>query len=227
MHSKTADRDRLSKEAVVDRALTMADDGGLEALTIRKLAQSLGVTPMALYWHFRSKEELLEGLAERVWGELDLSLAAGTPWIAQFRGLVESLVGVLRAHPAAPALFLRYGKRSEPSLRAMEVSLEVLRGAGFDPEHASEITRAALWTGISLVMGEPGLQIGLPEQEWAEKQRRDLVQLSLLPESRFPRIVECAGPLAVCDDPEFHYRFGIDMFVAGVEAVAGLRPGLA
>jgi TetR/AcrR family transcriptional regulator, tetracycline repressor protein len=221
MDSKTTERDRLSKEAVVDRALTMADDGGLDALTIRKLTQSLGVTPMALYWHFRSKEELLEGLAERVWGELDLSLAPGTPWTAQFRGLMESLVGVLRTHPAAPALFLRYGKRSDSSLRAMEVTLEVLRDAGFDPERAAAITRAALWSGISLVMSEPGLHVGMSEQEWGEKQRQDLVLLSLLPESRFPHIVECAGPLAKCDDPEFHYRFGIDMFVAGVEAVAG------
>lgn len=221
MDESAAERNPLSKGTVVDRALAMADEGGLDALTIRKLAQSLGVTPMALYWHFRSKEELLEGLAERVWSQLDLDLDAGEPWIVQFRGLVESLVGVLRAHPAAPDLFLRYGKRSDSSLRAMEAALEVLRTAGFDPEHASEITRAALWNGISLVMGEPGTHIGLPEPEWAEKQRQDLVLLSLLPVSRFPRIVECAAPLAMCDDPEFHYQFGIDMFVAGVEAVAG------
>ena len=220
MDSKTAERDRLSKETVVERALAMADEGGLDALTIRKLTQSLGVTPMALYWHFRSKEELLEGLAERVWGELDLTLDPGAPWITQFRGLMESLVGVLRAHPAAPNLFVRFGKHSESSLQAMEAALEVLRTAGFDPDHASEITRAALWTGISLVMGEPGVNVGMPPDEWAEKQRRDLVLLSLLPQARFPRIVECAGPLAKCDDPEFHYRFGIDMFVAGVEAVA-------
>jgi TetR/AcrR family transcriptional regulator, tetracycline repressor protein len=223
MDDKTPGRDRLSKEAVVERALAMADEGGLEALTIRKLAQSLGVTPMALYWHFRSKEELLEGLAERVWSEIDLTLDSGAPWIKQFRRLMESLVGVLRAHPAAPDLFLRFGKRSESSLQAMEAALEVLRTAGFNPEQASEITRSALWTGITLVMGEPGLHTGMPPQEWEEKQRRDLVLLSLLPQSRFPRIVECAGPLAKCDDPEFHYQFGIDMFVAGVEAVAG-RP---
>ena len=60
-------RARLSKRAVVDRALKLADADGLEALTIRKLAQDLGVTPMALYWHFRSKEDLLEGVAEQIW----------------------------------------------------------------------------------------------------------------------------------------------------------------
>ena len=67
-----AQRSRLSKATVVQRALALADAGGLDALTIRRLAQELGVTPMALYWHFRSKDDLLDGLAERVWSEIDV-----------------------------------------------------------------------------------------------------------------------------------------------------------
>jgi AcrR family transcriptional regulator len=60
-----AERTKLSRAAVVDRALWLADAEGVEALTIRRLAQELGVTPMALYWHFRNKEELIgRGLAE-------------------------------------------------------------------------------------------------------------------------------------------------------------------
>ena len=53
------DKPRLSKRTVTENALKLADADGLDALTIRKLAQHLGVTPMALYWHFRSKEDLL------------------------------------------------------------------------------------------------------------------------------------------------------------------------
>ena len=53
-----AERTRLSKEVVVECGLALADAEGLEALTIRRLATELGVTPMALYWHFRNKEEL-------------------------------------------------------------------------------------------------------------------------------------------------------------------------
>src|ERR1700752_2817334 len=98
--SQDAGRTRLSKRAGVDRALKLADADGLEALTIRKLAQDLGVTPMALYWHFRSKEDLLEGMAEQVWGELDVNVDPDAPWWAQLQGLLESLVSVLRAHSA-------------------------------------------------------------------------------------------------------------------------------
>ena len=61
---------------MVDRAMQLADGAGLDALTIRKLANELGVTPMALYWHFRSKDELLDGLAERVWSEIDTDVDA-------------------------------------------------------------------------------------------------------------------------------------------------------
>src|SRR5271156_4058035 len=95
------ERARLTRRAVVDRAMHLADSAGLDSLTIRKLAQELGVTPMALYWHFRSKDELLDGLAERVWSEIDVDVDAEAPWPDQLRGLLESLLQVLRAHPAA------------------------------------------------------------------------------------------------------------------------------
>src|SRR5215471_12906244 len=74
-----ASKARLSKAAVVDR-------------------------PMALYWHFRSKEELLGGLADRLWAEIDTDLDEAADWPQQLRGLLESLVRVLREHPSASAL---------------------------------------------------------------------------------------------------------------------------
>src|SRR6201996_5788581 len=98
------ERTRLTRATVVDRALALADKSGLDALTIRKLATELGVTPMALYWHFRGKEELLDGIAGRLWGEIDLTVDRGAPWTEQIRALLESLLTVLRAHPAAPGL---------------------------------------------------------------------------------------------------------------------------
>ena len=110
--------------------MQLADAAGLDALTIRKLAQELGVTPMALYWHFRSKDELLDGLAERVWSEIDIDVDAAAPWPDQLRGLLESLLQVLRAHPAAPALLLHKESQNEFFLRATETTLDVLRNAG-------------------------------------------------------------------------------------------------
>src|SRR6516164_5826045 len=212
-------RARLSKRAVVERALKLADTDGLDALTIRKLAQDLSVTPMALYWHFRSKDDLLEGMAEQVWGEIEVNVEPAVPWWAQLQGGLESLLRVLRAHPSAPQLLLEHEKRNEAALRATEAALEILRSAGFDSQHASEIARSTLWTGIMLVMSEAGYHPELSGDERAEFQRRNEVFFAMLPAARYPRLIECARPMADCD-PDFHYRLGVEMFIAGVRATA-------
>ena len=215
------ERPRLSKAAVVESGLALADAEGLEAVTIRRLAADLGVTPMALYWHFRSKDELLDGLAERVWAEIDVDVDPDADWTAQLRFLLESLIRVLRNHPSASQLLLSGGKRtSESAMIANEVALEVLSRADFDAEHATAIARNALFTGLMLVMGEPGFEPGLTESERIEHQRLARVRLSLLPPDKFPMLVECAIPMTACDDPDFHYKLGVDLFVAGVQALA-------
>jgi TetR/AcrR family tetracycline transcriptional repressor len=212
---------KLSKAAVVERALALADELGLEALTIRRLAQELGVTPMALYWHFRSKEELLAGLGDRVWAEIDIDADPAADWPAQLRGLLESLVQMLRAHPSASQLLLAGEKmHGEASIMATETALAVLRRGGFGPEQASEIAHGALWAGLTLVMSEPGFDPAGTVEERAELMRQRRIRLAMLPPSRFPCVVEAAGPLTGCDDLEFHYQFGIDVFIAGVVAVA-------
>jgi AcrR family transcriptional regulator len=199
-------RARLSKRVVVDRALKLADTEGLDALTIRKLAQDLGVTPMALYWHFRSKEDLLEGVAERIWSEIEVNVDPSVPWWAQLQGGLESLLRALRAHPSAPALVLEHEKRNEAALRATEGALEILLSAGFDAQHAAEIARSTLWTGITLVMSEAGYHPELSAQERAEFHRRN-------------EMADC--------DPDFHYRLGVEMFIAGVRAMAERYGGAA
>jgi len=215
------ERPRLSKAAVVERGLALSDAEGLDAVTIRRLATELGVTPMALYWHFRSKEELLTALADRLWGEIDVTLDPEADWPEQLRGLLESLVHVLRAHPGASQLLIAGEKRSsEAALLATETALEVLHRGGFDPEHAAAIARNALFTGLALAMSEPGFEPGLSDAERTEHLRQTRIRLSLLPPDRFPRLVEAAVPLTSCDDPEFHYQLGIDMFIAGVRALA-------
>ena len=222
------ERAKLSRSAVVDRALALADSAGVEALTIRRLATELGVTPMALYWHFRSKEALLVGLADRIWGEIDTDVDPAADWPRQLRGMLESLVRVLRAHPCASQLLLVGEKlNSDAALRATETALQVLQRGGFDPPQASEVAKAALWTGLTLVMSAPGFDPALADAERAEMQRQSQVRLALLPPALYPRLVEAAVPMTACgaEDQEFHYRFGIDLFIAGVRAMAARPAG--
>jgi TetR/AcrR family transcriptional regulator, tetracycline repressor protein len=221
--SDEADRTRLTRAVVVDRALALADAAGLDALTIRKLATELGVTPMALYWHFRGKDELLEGLGERLWSEVDLTVDRSALWTDQLRALLKSLLTVLRTHPAAPALLARHNiVKSEAGLNALEVALELLRTAGFSPADASAVARSTLWTALTLVMSEPGIEM-LDGAEREELQRKKAVTMATLSPARYPRVVECALPMTACDDPEEHYQFGVDVFIEGVAAIAAKR----
>ncbi|HUA41689.1 MAG TPA: TetR family transcriptional regulator [Streptosporangiaceae bacterium] len=217
--AREADKTRLTKQAVVDCALALGDAEGVEALTIRRIATELGVTPMALYWHFRNKEELLAGVGDQIWRELDTDVDLSAPWDRQLRGLLESLLHVLRSHPCASQLILEGEKQSDAALLASETALAVLHRGGFDPDHAAEITRTALFTGLMLIMSEPGSKQGMSAAEKAEAQRKQHVRLALLPPGQYPCLVEAALPMSTCD-PEFHYRFGVDLFVAGVKALA-------
>jgi TetR/AcrR family transcriptional regulator, tetracycline repressor protein len=214
------ERPRLSKAAVVERGLALADAEGLEAVTIRRLAAELGVTPMALYWHFRNKDELLTGLADALWAELDVRVDPRDDWPVQLRRLLESLVQVLRRHPSGSQLLIGAEKRmSDGAMVASEAALEVLQQGGFDPEYSAAIMRNALFTGVMLAISEPGFEPGTTASERAEHQRQTRVRLSLLPPDRFPLVVAAAGPLTSYY-PDFHYRIGIDMFIAGVQALS-------
>jgi TetR/AcrR family transcriptional regulator, tetracycline repressor protein len=216
---RKADRGRLTRQAVVEHALALADAEGLDALTFRRLATELGVTPMALYWHVRSKEELLGALADQVWAEIDTAVDMAAPWHLQLRALLESLLRVLRDHSSAAELLIAGEKQSDAALVANETALAILHRGGFDDRHAVEIARTALWTGLMLVTSAAPKDPSLTEAQRAEAQRQSRVRLALLPPDRYPCLVQAAADV-VTIDPAFHYEFGVDMFISGVQAMA-------
>jgi len=186
--------------------MELADAEGLEAVTLRRVADLLGVTPMALYWHFRDKDQLLSALTERVLGAVDLPGEADE-WTGQLRVLLWSVVRVLRGHRWATGLLAGRIEPSAPLLRVLDAVLAVLDRAGFTPDRAVSVTRHVLRTVIGLVTDEPGgaPARGLPE----EVSARD-----------YPHLVAAAEPLSVCDDPEDYYEFGLELVLAGVVAVS-------
>jgi TetR/AcrR family tetracycline transcriptional repressor len=214
------DRTNLTPRAVVEGALSLADSEGLEAVTIRRLAKGLGVTPMALYWHFRSKDELLDGVVNRIFEEIDLSVDASATWQEQMRALLGSVLDVLRAHPSTAVLLSTRTATSEGSLRATEVALDILRRGGFSPAEATQIARHALSTVTNLVSGEPGVVVREESGELLDARRRARLFLESLPPERYPRLVEAAAPLSEGVDPDAYYAFGLDLLLAGIEAMA-------
>jgi TetR/AcrR family transcriptional regulator, tetracycline repressor protein len=203
----------MKPETVLERAVALADAEGLTAVTVRRLAQELGVTPMALYWHFQNKDHLLDALAAQVIAEIDLGVDRTTPWLAQLETLLHSVLRVFRAHPWAATLFIHRANRSDSYLRALDVMLDILRQGGLSPAYAVNVARHALRTVTMLITDEPG---GADEQA----QRSERAFLESLPPDLFPRVIEAADPLAVCGDLDAYYAFGLELLLSGIAEVA-------
>lgn len=219
-HQSATNRVTLTPQTVVEGALALADAEGLEAVTIRRLAKELGVTPMALYWHFRSKDELLEGVAARIFEEVDLSVDASATWQEQLRALLGSMVSVLQAHPSTAILLSTRTASSEGSLRTTEVALDILRRGGFSPTEATQVARHALSTVTNLVSGEPGVVAREKSGKLIETRQHARLFLESLPPERYPRLVEAATPLSEGVDPDTYFAFGLDLLLAGIETMA-------
>lgn len=210
----------LTPRAVVQAALRLADSEGIQAVTIRRLASDLGVTPMALYWHFHNKDELLDGMVGGIFEQVDLSVEAAATWPEQLRALLSSMLDVLRVHPATAPLLSTRSSTSESTLRATEAMLDILRRGGFSPTEATQVARHALSTLTSLVSGVSGTVLREESVELLDAQRRAWLFLASLPPDRYPRLVEAAGPLSQCEDPDGSFAFGLDLLLAGIEAMA-------
>jgi AcrR family transcriptional regulator len=140
-------RRALSTDAVVDAALEMADAGGLDAVSLRKLASTFGVTAMALYRHVGDKDHLLDLMAGRVLDELDVATEQGATWQDDLRRLGNSFLALVAAHPAATFLLSR--PFDSPGARRVSVALlGILGRAGFAPSDSIQLLQAL--TGMLL-----------------------------------------------------------------------------
>ncbi|MEH1127918.1 TetR/AcrR family transcriptional regulator C-terminal domain-containing protein [Micromonospora sp. CPCC 206061] len=134
-------RGSLSRETILDSALAVVSHDGVGRLTMRSLAERLGAHPTSMYRHFRNKDELLTGLADRLLGHLHVTVDSGHGWRAILLSLGEQLRQTLSRHPGAVSL-LAASPYSPSALRLMETTLAALTRAGLPPPHAGQALRA-------------------------------------------------------------------------------------
>jgi AcrR family transcriptional regulator len=124
------ERPRLSRDRVLSGAVAVADAGGLGSLTIRSLAQELGVKPMSVYYHVANKDEILDGIVDFVFSQIELPSADGD-WRAEIRRRATSARQVLRRHSWAIALMESRTSPGPATLRHHDAVIATLRAAGF------------------------------------------------------------------------------------------------
>ena len=224
-------REPLTRPEIVRSALAVADGEGLDAVTIRRVAGDHGVTHMALYWHFRGKEQLLDGIAEYLLAQIQLPPAGDSgepgesaePWDRRLFSALSAMLAVLRPHPAVAQLLPERVLSSDAGLRLTEHVLGILREAGFPGEQSAVIATQLLMSVIALVTGHPGPSRRDDPQGYEAAVRARKAALATLDPARFPNVTGTADSLATCADDDSYYDGGLKLLTGGVRALAA-RP---
>ncbi|MDQ2969478.1 MAG: TetR/AcrR family transcriptional regulator C-terminal domain-containing protein [Actinomycetota bacterium] len=212
----------LTRERVLEAAVHLADEGGIESLTMRKLAGALGVEAMSLYNHVANKDDLVAAMVDLVVSEIELP-SAGKDWDVDIRTCAVSAHEALLRHPWACSLVLSPGTirtLPKPRLLYMEWLLRRLREAGFSPDltyHAYHALDSHIFGFTLWQLGHSIDAIDLT----GSKDFADLVDRFLreLPAADYPYLAEHARQHATAPsgDGAREFQFGLELILEGLE----------
>jgi AcrR family transcriptional regulator len=206
-------RPTLTRPRVLEAAVDLADRDGLDALSMRKLGQDLGIEAMSLYTHVRNKDDLLDGMVDAIVREIPVA-PAGADWKASLRQTVMAARTVILRHPWAPPVI---ATRTEPGpvmLGYLDAVMGMLRDGGF----SIGVTHHALHILGSRILG-------FTQDLYDDSPNLDPAAAAALVEQiggRFPHVVEMAlavtheGGLGGCDD-DVEFAISLDLILDGLE----------
>jgi len=216
-------RVRLSRDRVLRVAVALADEVGIEALNMRRLAEKLGVVPMALYKHVANKEELLDGMVDIVVGEIEPAVS-GTDWRSAVRQRILSARRSLKRHPWASGVIESRTNPSPVVLVYLDSMIGMLRAGGF----SVDLTHHALHAMGSRLYGFTQ-EVFNDSQPIDPETRATMIREM---EGLYPRIAEMVGAIyhdeasivgQGCDD-QFEFEFALDLLLNGLETLRRQAP---
>jgi AcrR family transcriptional regulator len=202
-------RTNLSRERIVTAALGLLDREGLDALSMRRLAQELDVGTMTLYGYFRNKDELLDAVVDMGAESIRLPELEG-PWRDQLRDLMRAVREALLEHPGVVELRLRRPLLSPGALRLAQAALRILREAGFDEENAGLAYR-------SLLVFTFGCAAFAPDSAERPDRRQLERRLAFLPRDQWTELFAVAPVFERMTAREL-YEFGLERMLDSLEA---------
>lgn len=219
--AEAARRIPLNRERVLTAAVALADEAGIETLSMRRLAQELGVVPMALYKHVANKEELLDGMVDVIVGEIDPPVSdAG--WKNAVRLRVLSARRSLLRHPWARQVLESRTNRTPAVLGYMDSFIGMFLSGGFSVDlthHVMHALGSRMW-GFTQELFDDSAS-GPPAAPTPEMQAAMLQEMA----RRYPNILQVAmaaehddGSVVSqgCDD-QFEFEFALDLLLDGFE----------
>jgi AcrR family transcriptional regulator len=211
----------LSRSEVLATALKIADDEGFEALTMRRLAQELGVDAMAVHRHVGGRDGLLDGLVEAMWAEIALP-PKNAGWERALRAMAESMRALAHAHPNVYGLLCSRWVMPQSALELSDDVLKRLEGAGFSRDVAGEAVRSVFAYAMGYAVTELGL---LAPQSGESGQAPSDIELLVrimqaVPRGTPPRLIEVAATVCNCD-VDRQFTFGLDLMLLGLATQKG------
>jgi len=206
----------LSRELVLQTAIRLADQGGLESLSMRKLGQELGVEAMALYYHVANKDEVLDGIVDLVFSEIDLP-SIDADWKTAMRQRALSLRDVLARHRWAIGMMESRRNPGPANLRHHDAVIGNLRAAGFDMAmvaHAYSLLDGYIY-GFALT------KMNLPFDRGDDVAERAQVMLEPFPVDEYPNLVAFIAEHAMQPGYDFgnEFEYGLEVILDGLERV--------
>ena len=208
-------REPLTRDRVLQAALELADAGGFHSLSMRKVAGSLGVEAMSLYNHVANKEDIVDGLVDRVFAEIAVTEPGTLDWKVAMRERAISVRAALGRHRWAVGLMEGRMNPGPANIRNHDAVMGCLREGGFafrDAVHAYSVMDAYIY---GFALQERGLPFDAPEES-AEVMRRQRETIPSMDE--YPYLVEIATELEKAGyDYDEEFIFGLDLVLDGVE----------
>ena len=221
-HPDAARRTPLNRDRVLRTAVELADQSGLESLSMRRLAEELGVVPMALYKHVAGKEELLDGMVATLIGEIGPAVH-DTDWKSAVRLRVLSARRALQRHPWARQAIESRTNKTPAVLEYMDSFIGMFLAGGFSPDlthHVMHAVGGRMWGFTQELFDDPA-----GPQAPDDVPQEALIAMFQQMAARYPNVVAMATAVPHdvdsvvgrgCDD-QFEFEFALDLLLDGFE----------
>ena len=214
--ARSGPREPVTRERAVQTAVALADAGGIESLSMRKLAGELGIEAMSLYYHVKSKDDILDGMLDLVYAKF-WTPTDGDEWRAAMRRRAESTRGVLAQHPWAISIKARRSP-GPATLGHLDAVIGCLRAAGF----SMPMTGHAMSILDSYVQGFAQQEASLPLDPSGDigAATEDIIRQQESMQEMFPNLADMAATLIL--KPGYAYgnefAYGLELILDGIEA---------